>query len=801
VIIIGWLLGAATFAASPTASGAWIGTLDIGGSLRPIVIQFHERDNRELLGYVLGGTGSRTVVDGQRQGSTVTFSLELRDPVRTSLLNVNGRLHGDTLDAVADDGATSRPFVLTRTADLLQERRFLFVEPRSDSLVAVSVVLDSGGTFVTGGFVGERDCRTWACSGGLTSFSEVGPNLVIGLETGGGCSAGSTVDVTFDETSKLYSGTYSFTDCEGTTTGSVIAGRATRTRSDDVALILEALGRLADDFGERDDFGSTHPSFSSTYLSYGRSLADVLSDFNAERAAYSSIEAAFNRIRSINTVDDPDTFPVIRQPFGAFFDERRSGLAGRDAPVTYVDTHAAPNHRPLGVWVKEGSRWVIVGNQVDALTLPFDYAAGTSHLIAPTAGGPVHVSIGPYGAHFSPLTGHSDGDSKGNLMGFFTATRSGLTELAGDLDGLCEPGESCGFYGGSDGSLIRNRVPAYKAPLDAQVAAISYTPPNGLYLDNAPKWQVAIQLYAGHLLEFDHVGRIGASLRDKVLMATGIDTDTYTGPPGDLPGVAGITVSAGEVVAYPQVVAVTVAGYPGYYGADVGGIRQPFVQMEFSLSEGLLDKTCLYDHLPGATQSSLQAVLDADMADPTSQRFDLTPRRWQWSAEGRLCMAYWSLPQDFSGLFTNMGGWFKIEGPGSSPDQLVGFAPIATNTASYDASLYEPGTSMLVARQQAFGGAMIWDLPGLGPTPVYYPSGEILERTADSLLIKWRTTGLADIVAYQRAAYFLNEDGLKVAWGSFASTPGGAVLPAVSPVTPCDETVVICYDHTGRDGF
>jgi hypothetical protein len=611
--------------------------------------------------------------------------------------------------------------------------------------------------------------------------------------------------VTFDDVSKLYSGTYSFTDCEGTTTGSVIAGRTTRTRSDDVAQILRALGRLADDFGKRARFGNDHPSFSPSYRHYGRSLGDLLSGYNDERARYGPIDATFNRIRLVNTVDDPDTLPQVRQPLGAFFDEVRRGRPRRgDRPVAYLDTRARPDDRPLGTWSKRGPRWVISGNQMDALTLPFDYVAGASALTAPTAGGPVHVSVGPYGAHFSPLTGHAWGDTKGNLMGFFTERRSELTELLGDGDGLCETGDRCGFYGGSDGALLRNRAPAYAAPFDGTVSAISYTPPNGLYLDDAPKWQVEIQLYVGHWLRLDHVGRVAPSLRDKVLAATGVDTNTYAGPSGDLPGVAGIPVSAGEILAYPQILATTVTGHPGYYAGDPDGISPPFVQMEFGLFEnlpGTSDKVCLYAHLPGSVRSSLQGVLNADMADPASQRFDQSPRRWEWSAEGRLCLAYWALPQDFSGLFTNLGGWFKVDRPGSSPDQLVGFAPIATDTASYDASLYEPATRVLVTRLQAFGAPFTWNLPGLGPTSVFYPSGEILEATSGGLLIKWRTTGLADIEAYQRAAYLLDRSGLKIAWGPFASSAAGATLPAVTAATACDETSVICYDHTNRDGF
>jgi hypothetical protein len=794
------------FAKPPSATGTWVGTLNLGGTDRPIVIQLEERKDGRLLGYVPGGTESRTLVDGARQGRRLTLSIEFRDPVRTRMLTVTGRLSGDTISGSVEDGASSGPVALARTAAVLSERRFIFAEPNSTggepSFLRLAVVLDADGALVGGAYVGVRDCRTWGCSGAVTSFSEIGSHLVIGLDGDDGCSAGSSVDVTFDAATKLYAGTYSFSDCGGATAGSVVAGRTARARSDDSAKILSALGRLADDFEGPHDFGTAHPSFSSTYRHYGRSLADVLAGFNEERAAHRAIEATFNRIRVINTVDDADTYPQARRPLGAVFDEQRRDVSRPHRPVTYLDTHARPGDLPYAAWALEGSAWVIEGNQMDALALPFEYALDTEHLVAPSPGGPVYVSVGPYGAHFSPLTGHAQGNAKGDLVGFFTPTRSELTEIEGNGDGVCDTGERCGFFGEVDGSLIRNRVPVYEAPFDGTVTTINYSPPNGFYLDNAPKWQVEIQLYAGHRMRFDHVGRIAPGLRDEILAATGIDTDTYVGPAGDLPGVEGLAVAAGEAIAFPQVFATAVTGHPGYWAADADGIGAPFVQMEFALiGPAFVDRVCVYAHLPQPVQASLQSVLDAEMADPLAQRFVPTPRVWEWSAEGRLCMAYSLQPQDFSELYTNLGGWFEADKPGSPPDEMVGFAPIATDVASYDASRYEPTTRMLVARRRAYGAPFTWTLPGTGPTQVFYPGGEIVDRTGGSLLIKWRTTGLADIVAYQRAAFLLGRNGLKIAWGPFASTAEGAALPALSAGTPCDDEDVICYDHQSRDGF
>jgi hypothetical protein len=48
---------------------------------------------------------------------------------------------------------------------------------------------------------------------------------------------------------------------------------------------------------------------------------------------------------------------------------------------------------------------------------------------------------------------------------------------------------------------------------------------------------------------------------------------------------------------------------------------------------------------------------------------------------------------------------------------------------------------------------------------------------------------------YQWAAYRLDVDGLAIKWGSFALTAGAAVQPILGPSEPCDDGVVLCYEH------
>lgn len=77
------------------------------------------------------------------------------------------------------------------------------------------------------------------------------------------------------------------------------------------------------------------------------------------------------------------------------------------------------------------------------------------------------------------------------------------------------------------------------------------------------------------------------------------------------------------------------------------------------------------------------------------------------------------------------------------------------------------------------------------------PVGEVLEETTTVLLIKWRDIDWSGPV-YQRASFLLDSNGLKVKWGDFAVDIIGTIAPYLSSSENCNDSDVICYDHTPR---
>jgi hypothetical protein len=790
-------------------TGTWVGTLVVGGTTRTFAFQLHQRSDGGVLGYVLGGTSRRVVAGGAVAGSALTLGIELADPGLTRAFLVTGTVAGDVYTASADDGTGVQPVSWTRTAAVLHERRFLLAAAAGGepgSLVEVSVVQDALGALVCGGFVGLDDCTLLACGGGVSSFSDVGGVLSIGVETSGGCAAGAGITATFDPGERLYLGTA--TSCGGIVVPA-LAGRGGRARSDHVASMLASLAALAGDLEALAAFTAPYAPVSPGYLHDGATRADLLASLQAEVAAHASIDVTFSRFRNANTVDDPDTFPMLDAPFGIRFHDRRVGPpAGGGASVVYRDSDMATLlDAELRFFREEGGAWVLRGNQSGPMDLPFAYTLGAEALDVPTPGGTVHVSVGTWGAHFGPWTGHAAGNAKSDMVGFLTASDADLDELAGgDGDGDCEPGETCGFPGGPKGDGIRDRTPLYVAPLPGVVDSIEYVrDPTGVYFDDPPQWRVRVALSNGLRLDLDHVARMAPALRAAVQAATGIDTDLFAGPEGtDVLGGATIPVAQGDALCYPQVFATAVPGFPGWYGGG-GAFDRPWAQMEFFVTapvDGVLSEdVCVFAHLPAPLRASLQAMVDADIANPLAQRFrQVGSTRWEWAAEGLLCPSYSVGPGRFEGLHERLGGWFERAAPGTTPDELFAIVPIAKSAASYDPSLYSsPAVDHLVTRRRV-GGAFSWTVPGLGVVMPFYPSGEVLEDTASTLLIRWRLEGVASDV-FQRAAYLLDGSGLKVRWGPYATTIAGAAAPVLLPGDPCDDADVLCYAHTRIDGL
>jgi len=132
---------------------------------------------------------------------------------------------------------------------------------------------------------------------------------------------------------------------------------------------------------------------------------------------------------------------------------------------------------------------------------------------------------------------------------------------------------------------------------------------------------------------------------------------------------------------------------------------------------------------------------------------------------------------------------------------------MATETAAYDPSLYDPaGVGWLLGRQRTFPTAFTWLMPDGSNLMVPYPRAEVLDLRDDEFLLKWRDLGYTpgggpNTPVYQRAAYVLDGNGLNVKWGVSASSPADALLPTLLPSDPCNDVDVICYDHTHQPGF
>ncbi len=448
------------------------------------------------------------------------------------------------------------------------------------------------------------------------------------------------------------------------------------------------------------------------------------------------------------------------------------------------------------------------------LTLPLkNYSIDADSIKIDSGSGVVHASIGPFGAHFGPLTGHAWGDAKGNIAGYFARSDSELTFFNdANSNGLCEPrdGDVCGLSGGMNGSSLLAGQPTYVAPVAATVTWVSQDRPPGsdpIYLNGQPHWRIEVQLNSRYTLGMGHLGSIATQLHDKILVATGIDTDTYTAGDGvNLLNGVSIDVAQGDELAHPQLVASEVTDHSGFYAGGGVTFNYPWSQIEFFLIDHSVNtNVCYYDLLSAAEKASLSNAMITEMQSTTSPRYGTFQQqnRWKWAAEAVLCPAYSPGKEtDFSSIHTHLGGWVERASPGVIRDELFSIVPVQTTSAMYDATIYQPGVTHLVVREDLKSpNKFNWLMPdGSRPADIYYPAGEVLEETSNSLLIMWRdfsasyTSTHTSSVVYQRAAFQLDSEGLKVKWGNFGASPAGATQPMLAS-DACNDMDVICYYH------
>src|SRR5712692_766686 len=360
-------------------TGTWLATLPARGGPRTLILQLHQRADGKVLGYIPGGTAHNVVTGGSVSGLSIHLELELKDPQATRISALDGSVTRNAIHGTVDDASGPRSILLRRTAGVFHERRFLFAKPSVGpgepiGILDLSVVLDDRNRFESGGFISQTDCSLFACGGVVTAFSEAGSAITVELESGGACPGSGSFTATFDSATKFYSGTYTFTSCAGTDSGALIGAKSTQTQTDHVGGILAALGRIADDLEARIAFAAPYPPVSPSYLHSGKTQADLLAEFNAEVAAYDSIDVVLSRFRNIKTVNDPETNPAFDTPIGVDFHDRRTGVPpGGGSAVTFLDADTAScaaSDNELKFFAEEAGAWVVIGNRSAFADLP-----------------------------------------------------------------------------------------------------------------------------------------------------------------------------------------------------------------------------------------------------------------------------------------------------------------------------------------------------------------------------------------------------------------------------------------------
>jgi hypothetical protein len=761
---------------------------------------------------------------------------------------LSGAVSGDTLTGNAMLGSDSFPVTWMRRADALDVRSVSLAPSMcgGGEPAELAIVHDGADALVAGNYT-SSDCTFIACGGAVTSFAETPSGaLTIGLATDGACPGVATLSASFDAATLFYSGSWTHTDagaCGGaTTSGALIGGRDMGTRSTDAASVLGNLGELADDLEAGASFGATHPAVSASYLHFGETAADFLAARNSEIAAHPGAEVEFQGFTSIRTVLPAGHNPLLPSAHGATFSDTR-----RDSAGVYREVDAGtPAQSGLYYLAEESGAWRLFGNQVGAFDLPFAYTIGAERLIVPTslAGQPLSLSLGGWGAHFGPLTGHLEGNGKADMFGQYAASSADLIELANaptGTAGVCDinlvwqgAGEICGVWGGLSGELIRARIFTYRAPYAGTVTQILYeerprpaSAPETHYFENVPHWSVRISFPGGLSIRFGHLGQLSGGVRAGLIATTGINPDTYVPssvvgapnycPPSpgrcevDVLGGASFAIAAHAEIARAQTDAAPIPGHPGYYRGQIGPSIPPWSQVEFFMSEELGHRradVCVYQYLPAAQQAALAAAMTADMLNPQSLRYAATSfvRPWRFRAEADLCNNGGYLlrdENDFSSIHTQFGGWWERAGAGVTADEQFSIVRIHQDAAAYDASLYDvilgttQPTQYLVARRRTDGTPYSWTVPGMGPISEHYPSGEVLELTSSSFIVKWREIGPSHVTLYQRAAYAIDPaTGLTIQWGALASTLAAAPTPTLAPGAPCNDAPTLCYNHT-----
>ena len=361
------------------------------------VLVLEERADGRLLGY-LPGTSSTRVTDGLRSGTAVTVYLAGEDSGASWEGTYSAVLSGSTLTGAFSDGSSSTALDFQRTAEVLVEERWALFEQATSDQLTVARLEDASGAFVSGDFTAETSCEFLACGGQLTSWVIAGSSHTITTSSGGSCTSASTLTADLDGTPALLTGTYTTTNCSGTSSGEFLGGKAGLVSTTQVREVLQSMATFTDQF--EDAAASAVEVFHSSYLHDGKTQADWSSDFSAWWSTYEDISVVVS-LEDLIIDEDREVHPFLSGPPRLKLNLQAQGthsITGT-TEVFWDYSPQLPHGMHLALLGTEDDRRVFVGN--GELT-PFSVGlplASTDH--AATT-----FCIWPYGVHGG---GHPEG--------------------------------------------------------------------------------------------------------------------------------------------------------------------------------------------------------------------------------------------------------------------------------------------------------------------------------------------------------------------------------------------------------
>jgi hypothetical protein len=367
-----------------TVDGAW----DSPIADAPHVL-LRARADGSLVAYVAGAPRTY-LASGSVNGSTVVLAFESEDSGGTfNLGTFTGVFLGDRIKGSFVNSSSSTQVTLVRSmADLVEEDWVLFADG-SGALAAVR--LSDAGVFYGGSFADLGECEFLACSGEITDWSISGTGHTIQTSSVlGGCRSVSTLLGTFDPSSAFLTGTYSTTDCLGSSNGTFNGGKEGLTDSQDMRDVLELVADFCDALEA--ESATAADALHSTYLHDGLTRADWNAQFADWYLNYDSIEA--NAIPTgIFTLDDGEVHPYLEGPPRLAWHFTVTGVpASGGAVETLLDYEPAPFLDSLHYLDVESGRRVFIGNGEVA---PFSMRMP----IAPGDGALTKYGLWPYGVH------------------------------------------------------------------------------------------------------------------------------------------------------------------------------------------------------------------------------------------------------------------------------------------------------------------------------------------------------------------------------------------------------------------